>query len=619
MNSNFQEQNRIKILPEYIANQIAAGEVVQRPESVVKELVENSLDAGADTIAVVIHNGGKKLVHIVDNGCGMGKEDLLLSIRRHATSKIITAEDLEEIKTYGFRGEALASIAAVSQLEIRSKTSNSDLGWKLLAEPNKEPTIEPISMDVGTQIFVKHLFYNVPARKKFLKSDLTEFRYISDTLLKIALRRNDVRFVFYDEDSLVFDVHKSTTEERIKVLLGDLIYDSILKVDFEYQGVKIWGYIGQPHLAKTSRGGQYLYLNGRSIKSRALTYAVFLAYEHLLEKQTSPFFFLNIELDPKMFDVNVHPQKQEVKFEDDKFIFNLINNAVNKTLTENNLAPSIAVSSSLEPFRKVEIREEGQPQSVQLVNRMTGEVIDEKFQFGSKIEHHNRFNSDFRGKLNYLPPQKGGNASDYSSLFLKRTFNEDTELKSWKNILQVHNKYIIVEKNDGMLLVDQHAAHERILYEKAAKSLETNTANSQQTLFPLVIQFNPVEFAAIKEIRSEFEKIGFRFEIHSNGEVEIFAVPSDIVNREEENIIREIVSMYVETSKVNQSARRDNLLASYSCKAAIKTGQKLTNEEMESLLLELFNCSIPYACPHGRPVLIELTLEELDKNFCRIL
>lgn len=617
MNSNFQEQNRIKVLPEYIANQIAAGEVVQRPESVVKELVENSLDAGADSIAVVIHNGGKKLIHIVDNGYGMGREDLLLSIRRHATSKIISAEDLEEIRTYGFRGEALASIAAVSQLEIRSRTSNSDLGWKLISEPNKEPIIEPISMDVGTQVFVKHLFYNVPARKKFLKSDLTEFRYISDTLLKIALCRNDVRFVFYDEDSLVFDVHKSTTEERIKVLLGDLIYESILKVDFEYQGVRIWGYIGQPHLAKTSRGGQYLYLNGRSIKSRALTYAVFLAYEHLLEKQTSPFFFLNIELDPKKFDVNVHPQKQEVKFEDDKFIFNLIHTSVNKTLTDNNLAPSVAVSSSLRPFRKVETREGGQLSSVQLVNKMTGEVIDEKFQFGSKAENPNRFHSDFHGKLNYMPPQKGDYVSNYSTLFLEPTSNEDVELKPWKNILQVHNKYIIVEKEDGILLVDQHAAHERILYEKATKSLETNTSNSQQTLFPLVIQLNPVEFSAIKEIRPEFEKIGFRFEIHWNGEIEVFGVPNDIVNREEENIIREIVSMYIETSKTNQSARRDNLLASYSCKAAIKTGQKLTNEEMESLLLELFNCSIPFACPHGRPTMVEMTIDDLDKIFCR--
>ncbi len=619
MNSNFQQQNKIKILPEYIANQIAAGEVVQRPESVVKELVENSLDAGADTIAVIIHNGGKKLIHVVDNGLGMSKEDLLLSIRRHATSKIITVEDLEEIRTYGFRGEALASIAAVSQLEIRSKTPEFDIGWKLIVEPNKEPSIEPISMDVGTQIFVKHLFYNVPARKKFLKSDLTEFRYISDTLLKIALCRNDIRFVFYDEDSLVFDVHKSTTEERIKVLLGDLIYDSILKVDLEYQGVRIWGYIGQPHLAKTSRGGQYLYLNGRSIKSRALTYAVFLAYEHLLEKQTSPFFFINIELDPKKFDVNVHPQKHEVKFDDDKFIFNLINTAVNKTLTENNLAPSISVHSSYEPFKKIETSEEGHSPVVQLVNKMTGEVIDEKFQFGSKIENSEKFYSNFRKKFSYLPPQKSSHLADSYALFAKQFSNEDVGQKPWKNILQVHNKYIIVEKEDGILLVDQHAAHERILYEKAEKALQTNDSNSQQLLFPLAIQFNPVELTAVKEIRSELEKIGFRFEVLSNGEIEFFSIPSDIVNREEEDIIREIVAMYIETSKTNQSAQRDNLIASYSCKAAIKTGQKLTNEEMESLLFELFNCSIPYACPHGRPVLIELTLEELDKNFCRIL
>ncbi len=615
MNSNFQEQNRIKILPEYIANQIAAGEVVQRPESVVKELVENSLDAGADSIAVVIHNGGKKLIHIVDNGYGMGREDLLLSIRRHATSKIISAEDLEEIRTYGFRGEALASIAAVSQLEIRSKTLNSDLGWKLISEPNREPTIEPISMDTGTQVFVRHLFYNVPARKKFLKSDLTEFRYISDTLLKIALCRNDVRFVFYDEDSLVFDVHKSTTEERIKVLLGDLIYDSILKVDFEYQGVRIWGYIGQPHLAKTSRGGQYLYLNGRNIKSRALTYAVFLAYEHLLEKQTNPFFFLNIELDPKKFDVNVHPQKQEVKFEDDKFIFNLVNTAVSKTLSENNLTPSISIQTKFEPIYKVPVSEDLNSKEFQLVNRLTGEIIEKKDFFGNIKNLESKRGFKFKPKASINPRI----STNIENLIKSNATLElqDESGNQWKTICQIHNKFILIEKEDRILLIDQHAAHERILFERASKAIYGDGSTVQQLLFPITFYLNPSEFSAIKEIRTELHKLGFNFELSANGEIEILGVPSDIIHSERVDILKEILASFIETTEVQKSDIREHIIATYSCKAAIKTGQILTIEEMVALVNELYKCDIPFACPHGRPTMVEITIDDLDKTFCR--
>lgn len=615
MDSNFQEHNRIKILPEYIANQIAAGEVVQRPESVVKELVENSLDAGADSIAVVIHNGGKKLIHIVDNGYGMGREDLLLSIRRHATSKIISAEDLEEIRTYGFRGEALASIAAVSQLEIRSRTLNSDLGWKLISEPNKEPTIEPISMDCGTQVFVKHLFYNVPARKKFLKSDLTEFRYISDTLLKIALCRNDVRFVFYDEDSLVFDVHKSTTEERIKVLLGDLIYDSILKVDFKSQGVRIWGYIGQPHLAKTSRGGQYLYLNGRSIKSKALTYAVFLAYEHLLEKQTNPFFFINIELDPKKFDVNVHPQKQEVKFEDDKFIFNLINNAVSKALSENNLTPSISIQAKFEPIQKVPATENLNSKEFQLVNKLTGEIIEKKDFFENTRNLGFKEGFKFKPKASTSPKIR----TNIENLMQpNEKFNLQLESgNQWKTIYQIHNKFILIEKEDRIVLIDQHAAHERILFERASKAIYGNGSAVQQLLFPIILYLNSSEFSAIKEIQTELHKLGFNFKVSANGEIEIFGVPSDVIHSERVDIFKEILASFIETTEVRKSDIREHLIATYSCKAAIKTGQILTVEEMVALVNELYKCDIPFACPHGRPTIVEITIDDLDKTFCR--
>lgn len=609
--------NRIQILPEFVANQIAAGEVVQRPESVVKELVENSLDAAAETIAVIIHGGGKKLIHVVDDGIGMTKDDLLLSIRRHATSKIFNPEDLEAIWTYGFRGEALASIAAVSQLEIRTRQANENLGWRLYCEPNKDPSLEPISVDSGTQVFVKNLFYNTPARRKFLKSDITEFRYISDTLMRIALVRTDVRFVFYDEDSLVFDVKKSSLEERIRALLGDLVADSILKVDYTANDVRVWGYIGQPYLAKSVRGNQFFYLNGRSIRSRPLSYAVLLAYEHLLEKQTTPFFLINIELDPRHFDVNVHPQKHEVKFDDERFIFNIVNQAVANSLAKANLAPSVSITSIINPVQKFPEVESALSQS-HFVNKLTGEIIDfnQNRDFDANYRRSERSSSG--SKLKYQPQVDINRIEQWEKIFTPLS-GKETQSKNYRTIFQLHNKYILLEKQDGIMIIDQHAAHERILFERAGKYLETKNPISQDLLFPAKIKVNPSEFLLLKEFKEDFLALGFRFELLSDGVVELIAVPSDISNRSETTIFREILVDTLDRNKIAPSATRENLRASFSCKSAIKSGQVLSTEEMMSLVDELFECQNPYACPHGRPIMIEIKLTELDKNFCRIL
>lgn len=604
-------------MPEFVANQIAAGEVVQRPESVVKELVENSLDAGAGTIAVVIHDGGKKLIHVVDDGIGMTKDDLLLSIRRHATSKIFTTEDLEKIWTYGFRGEALASIAAVAQLEIRTRQADDTLGWRLYSEPNKEPSLEPISIDPGTQVFVKNLFYNTPARRKFLKSDITEFRHISDTLMRIALARTDVRIVFYDEDSLVFDVKKSSLEERIRALLGDLVADSILKVDYTANDLHVWGYICQPYLAKNVRGNQFFFLNGRSIRSRQLLYAVLLAYEHLLEKQSTPFFLINIELNPRRFDVNVHPQKHEVKFDDERFIFNIINQAVANSLAEANLAPSVSITSIISPVQKLP-KEESPPVQNPYVNKLTGEIID--------LNQNRRVDTNFRraehsylgSKLKYQPQGDINRIEQLEKIFTPLSDNE-TQSKNYRTIVQLHNKYILLEKQDGILIIDQHAAHERILFERAGKYLESKNPPSQNLLFPTKIQVNPSGFLLLKEFKEDFFALGFRFELLNDSVVELIAVPSDISGRGESTIFREILADTLERNKIAPSATRENLRASFSCKSAIKTGQTLSTEEMESLVDELLECQNPYACPHGRPIMIEIKLTELDKNFCRIL
>lgn len=621
---------KIKILPDVIANQIAAGEVVQRPESVIKELIENSLDAGSGSIFVVVKGAGKQLIHIVDNGSGMSKEDLILSVKRHATSKIYTSDDLERIVTYGFRGEALASIAAVSQLEIRTRQNTEDMGWKLISEPTKEILIEPCITDTGTQIFVKNLFYNVPARRKFLKSNLTEFRYISDTMIKFALSKPNIRFTFYDDDTLIFDLKPTELMNRIKDLLGENTSDSLIPLYLENEYIKISGFIGKPHLVKQSKSGQYIFLNGRSIINKSISHAIFSAYEHLLEKSGNPFYIIFIELNPESFDVNVHPQKNEVKFEDERMIYGFMNKAVSKSLQENNLAPEYhSVNQQIsQPFGRLENNQSSADKDYLIVNKLTGEII-EKTPLNSVSNSINPPSHSFR-RQNF-----SNNSQIFTSAFDKIFANSSKELDENVNIFQdnngedseatninywqLHNKYILTQTPDGLTIIDQHAAHERILYEKALKAMNREFSYSQQLLFPVIIKLTPSEMKLIEELKTDLNSLGFVFNIISSDKIEITSVPLDTINGEEINALREILETFEEYQKVRHTNKRDNLAASYSCKSAIKTGQKLSTEEIKHLIDELKKCEVPYACPHGRPIIIEFTLEFFDKKFGRIL
>ncbi len=617
---------KIKILPEFIANQIAAGEVVQRAESVVKELVENSLDSGAQTIAVLIKDAGKQLIHIVDNGSGMSREDLELATRRHATSKVFSAEDLEEIRTFGFRGEALASIASVANLEIRTRPASQELGEKLTAEPMKPDRIEPVAMDCGTQVFVRNLFFNVPARRKFLKSNLTEFRYISDTMIRFALAHPDVRFTFYDEETLIFDVRPAPLRQRIEEVLGPTVAAGIMPVALSEEYIKISGFVGHPSIAKKSSAGQYLFLNGRSIKSKSLNYAVFQVYEHLLEKSSNPFFILNLELDPKNVDVNVHPQKHEVKFEDERYIFSLIRRAVQNALNENNLVPELQIreQDSREPLVKTS------PENYIMVNKMTGEIVEKEYptaQAGGLGAHYS--NSPY-----YPPKSNYGNSYSYGHQFGQQPTRLASEpkdstyelpLPTYEGedrdliLFQVHRKYIIMQTPQGISIIDQHAAHERVLYEKAIKAMNREFANSQELLFTVYVDFNSAELQIVREIQSELESLGYGIRFSEGGPVELSRVPLDVLNGQEAASIKELIEHYDEQKKLGHTEKRDNLAASFSCKSAIKSGQELSREEMQRLIKDLFKCAMPYSCPHGRPVVLDFSLTELDKRFGRIL
>lgn len=636
----------IQILPDYIANQIAAGEVVQRPESVIKELVENSLDAGADTIAVIVKGAGKLLIHIVDNGRGMSREDIELSVKRHATSKIKTAEDLEKIMSFGFRGEALASITAVAQLEIRSKLENDIHGYKLTAEPMKEIKIEPVNMNTGTQVFVRNLFYNVPARRKFLRSDLTEFRYISDTMIKLAVSNPDKRFTFYDNETMIFDVKPDSLANRIAEVLGNKVRGALIPVAFSDGILSVDGFVGQPHLAKQSAANQYFFLNGRSIQSKNLSHAVFSAFEHLLEKNAKPMFVLNLKIDPEKVDVNIHPQKNEVKFEEERSIYGTIRRAVFEALNKFNMTPGVSLDGKevLAPFETIKIDEEN---GSVLVNKLTGEIIEtnsqtERFKrgfsssnkgFSSGSSNQSKgfyginpslsFNqsNDFK---NLKPDEKESAVSAFDAIFESRNNSPIHKVDHLEQFdkpaaayWQVHNKYIFTHTERGILIIDQHNAHERILYEKAIKAMNKEFSNSQTLLFDISVHLNSAQKALADELSADLKNLGFIYDNTENNTILLHAIPIDLTKGNETNAVTEILDDYLNNLELKHTQGRDRLAATFSCKSAIKTGHKLSGEEMKSLAEGLMRCEMPYVCPHGRPIILEITLRDLDIQFKR--
>ena len=632
----------IRILPEFIANQIAAGQVVSRPESVVKELVENSLDAGSDTVMVVIKDAGKQLIYVVDNGKGMSRSDLSIALKRHSTSKIFTSEDLEAINTFGFRGEALASIASVAGIEIRTFRVNEPNAWKLTSEPMGEPKIEPCSLDVGSQIFVRNLFYNIPARKKFLHSNLTEFRYISETMVRFALAKPNIRFIFYDDTTLVFDAKKSSLLDKIKQVVGREAAENAIPLEYSESGIKISGYIGTPSIAGKTRANQYIFLNGRYIQNKSVNFAAFTAYEHLLEKALHPFYVLNISMDAAEYDINVHPLKYEVKFDDEKKVFNAVNKAVTAALSKSNFVSDAVESlvNAVSPFERVVVPQtkKSNSEDVFLVNKSTGEIVNRRsdnpapepvqntrgnsggfsnsFRYNDIPKEPLFYNADtLKPNLSMQKEETPTSEVSKNSLDVLRPFAENA---SGIRFFQLHCKYLLFEVPSGMLILDQHAAHERVLYEKILANMNSSQHKSQQLLFPEEYTLSPAVIAAIKEIASEINSMGYIFTT-DDCKVSVSAVPpDDAFGSGSEIAFSEVINQYIEESRVRIASRRENLAASFACKAAIKTGKILSREEIVDLVKALLACDMPQCCPHGRPTSIIFPLTKFDKIFGRI-
>lgn len=610
---------RIKILPENLANKIAAGEVVQRPESVVKELLENAIDAEAKNIELIIKQAGKSLIQVCDDGTGMTEDDAILCIQKHATSKISTLSDLEAIRTLGFRGEALSSIAAVSQLEIRTQTAQQEVGTLVRIEKEGEILKEKVSANKGTCISVKNLFYNTPARRKFLKTDSTELKHIIDTFNRIALAHPEISFRFFNNDSLVYDYKSGTLDERIAQVFADNMLDALISVEEKTDYLNIYGYLGKPSIFRKSKGEQYLYLNKRFVINKNINHAVFTAFENIMEKGDYPFFVLFIEIDPSKVDVNIHPSKLEVKFDDEKDIYNFVLAVVKKSIGSHDLVPTMSFEqtestaeklsfNAFTPVRKNDFSDRPvfSKSSERKQERITEEDIE--LVFGNLAT-----NVIKKEQSNFIPePEKTEFIQEYK---LEKKKNPDEEEPSF--IIQLHNKYILSQIKSGLMIIDQHVAHERILYEKALSRLETDIPFSQQLLFPITLQFDAASYEILKEMYSYLQKLGFQLKFSPRYYITIEGVPDDIKNGSEERILKEIIEEYKTNQLEKKLEEKDNIAKSYSCKTAIKAGDKLTESEMRLLIDQLFATSMPYVCPHGRPIVIKISLEEFDRRFGR--
>lgn len=612
--------NKIKILPENLANKIAAGEVIHRPESAVKELLENAIDAQAKTIEVIIKRAGKSLIQVSDDGIGMSEDDVIISIQKHATSKISSYEDLEAIKTLGFRGEALSSMAAVTQLEIRTERREDEIGTLIRVDESGNVTKEKGSFPKGTTVSLKNLFYNTPARRNFLKTDATELKHIIDTFNRISLSHPHIHFKFFNDDELIFDYQAGTLENRIESIFADNMLDSLIPVEEKTEFMNVQGYIGKPALLKKSKGEQYLYLNNRYVVSKQINHAVFTAYENFLEKGDYPFFILFIEIDPHHVDVNVHPSKLEVRFENEKDIYTFVMAVVKKGLGMYDLVPSMSFTDSTAQEEKLKSNLSAKTQREDFSDRpftqeripspktsFTDKEIDLLFSSLPDIGVKSK-SSSFSEPFEVSKPQEMRVTEKQSSA---------AESDEFPFIIQLHNKYILSQIKTGLMIIDQHVAHERILYEKALRRLEANLPFSQQLLFPKTIQLDPGKFHVLKEIDPFLQRLGFDIKFFGKNTIVIDGVSDDIVAGSEEKLLLEIIDEYVSNQREKKLEERDNIAKSYSCRTAIKAGDKLSEREMRLLIDQLFATSNPYVCPHGRPIVIKISLDEFDRRFGR--
>ena len=591
----------IKLLPDSVANQIAAGEVIQRPASVVKELIENAIDAGATQVDLIVKDAGRTFITVIDNGCGMSETDARLCFERHATSKISSADDLFAIKTMGFRGEALASIAAVAQVELTTRRKEDEVGTKIRIEGSKVIEQLPKPTSVGTNFTVKNLFFNVPARRNFLKSNEAELRHINEEFFRITIMNPEVGFTFVSNDKELFHLYPGTLKQRIVGLFGKDYDSKLLPVNQVTESVTIDGFIIKPEFSKKTRGEQYFFVNRRFIKHAYLHHAVENAYKELIPQDCFPGYFLDIQIDPKEIDINIHPTKTEVNFIDVKLIYAIMHSAVRKAIGQNNLAPTL--DFDINPNMGIDFGE---------ASRMDRPIVTPKVDFDPNYNPFKITPIRHQQQQNWRIAYDDSNDIVANSHIGENASNDKPLEEEQKNLfIQLQQSYIVTAVKSGILVVDQHLAHERILYEKYLKEMETEVTASQQELFPHHISLNINDASLLKEMKPELEKIGFRIEAMNNTTFVINGTPVDCKDSDAISVIEKILEDYKTNNAGNQSDKKLKLARSLASQMAVKAGQTLSAVEMQDIVDRLFGCAVAEVAPNGKKIFTIINADDI--------
>ncbi len=613
----------IKLLPDAVANQIAAGEVVQRPASAVKELLENAIDSGADKIQLIIKDAGKSLIQVIDNGCGMSATDARMCFERHATSKINKAEDLFAIRTMGFRGEAMASIAAIAQVELKTRRHEDELGSAIEIEGSIVIHQQPCATPAGTSISVKNLFYNIPARRNFLKSNPVETRHILDEFQRVALAHPEIYFTLHHDGQEVYHLPQTQLKQRIIHLLGNHYNEKLVPVDEETTIIQVKGFVGKPSSAKRTRGDQFFFVNNRFIKDAYLNHAVKIAFEQLLPDEYFPLYYLFIEIDPAKIDINVHPTKTEIKYQDEKAIYAIIRSAVKRSLGRYNITPTLDFNQEtafqgmitdkpLDEITPPSIKFNPDFNPFQEQQKSTKEIPFLRT-IGEKQSVPTNWNTLY--EIAYANEQKQS-SFDVKEEKKITTGDEKIETISGRQVFQLHQRYIITQIKSGFMLVDQQAAHERILYERFLVQLDQNKGLSQQSLFPQTVTLNTTDFALANELLPDLNALGFQIRDFGKNTLVVEGVPADLP---ENNDLAAMLEQLIEGFKNNHTIlkldKRDNLAKTLAKNSAIKAGTNLETEEMNNLIDQLFACQSPNASIYGKQIIVKITLEELAEKF----
>ncbi|MFO7657607.1 MAG: DNA mismatch repair endonuclease MutL [Bacteroidales bacterium] len=608
----------IRLLPDSVANQIAAGEVIQRPASVVKELVENSVDAGGTCISVIIADGGKTLIQVIDNGCGMSETDARMAFERHATSKIKEASDLFEIRTKGFRGEALASIAAIATVTLHTRKAENELGTEIQISGSNVEIQGQVSCPAGSNFTVNNLFFNVPARRKFLKNTNTEFRHITDEFTRIALSHPDIEFRLINNGAPVYNLPVANLKLRITHLFGRSINASLIPFETDTSLVKIKGYIGKPEFAKKKFGEQYFFINNRYMRHPYFHRAVMKAYEQILPHDSLPSYFICLESDPQNIDVNIHPTKTEIKFEDEQAIFQIIKAAIKEAIGKTNIAPSIDfdIESSFEiPYigKNTEIKMPGikvnpefNPFEGEQEKKPNGDYLFKRQQ-SEKLPDWEKFYEGF-GREEVQPDSTDIKREADQHVISHIDFIQHT------NFVQLKNRYIFTPVKSGMMIVDQKRAYERIIYERIVHSLAHNFSIAQQTLFPETIQLTPGDYALLAEIFDDLCAIGFDISNFGNDTIVVNGCPSDIRNPQPARLIESVLEEYRNTQSDIKRNARERVARSIARSSAAGYNIPLSVNEMQDIIDQLFGCEDPNYSPSGKKIIFILDMQELEKK-----